>query len=101
MSKSLKLLGAINMKDIIFISTHKTLLDLLQQTATTIDYYKFLEATAPFISGAKQCSPSTLREESDEVLVDVVNISKKRDATTAALFTETGLKTNKMAILTA
>ena len=88
------------MKDIIFISTHETLLDLLQQTATTIDYYKFLEATAPFISGAKQCSPSTLREESDEVLVDV-NISKKRDATTAALFTETGLKANKMAILTA
>lgn len=100
MSKSLKSLGAINMKDIIFISTHETLLDLLQQTATTIDYYKFLEATAPFISGAKQCSPSTLREESDEVLVDV-NISKKRDATTAALSTETGLKTNKMAILTA
>ena len=100
MSQYLIFLGTSNMEDIIFISKNETLLNLLKLNSKIIDYYKFVDATAPFVNGAKQCSPSTFTEESDEVLADAVKITKKRDATTA-LFSGTGLKSNMIIVLSA
>ena len=84
------------MEDIIFISQREELLDPIKLNATMTDYYKFVDATARLVNAAKQCSPSTFTD--DEVVVDVVKITKKRDATTA-LFTDAGLKTIKTIIV--
>ncbi len=103
LSNFMKSIGARNMNDIKFISTHEDLLNDLKANAKKIDYYKFVNAAELLVKGGtKQCSPaaatsspssspspssSSVPAELDEIVTDV-KMTKKRDATTA--FADTG-----------
>ena len=88
LSNFLESVGARNMNDIKFISKHENLMNELKINVKIIDYYKFINAVALLIDGVtKQCTPTTVPIEKDEVSIDV-KMAKKRDATSA--FTDTG-----------